>query len=69
VELEYDTTVELTCSEDECDELDAKSKKSGGTNKLLSEWTKSIKQESPELFRLKARLRMTSSSKKFCLGV
>ena len=61
--------VELTCSDDEMKEQDNKSMKSGQTNKLLSEWTKSQHMESPEMFRLKARLRMTSSTKKFSLDV
>merc|ERR1712157_272720 len=39
----------------------------GGTLKQASDWTKSQKMESPELFRLRARVRMISSSKKFSL--
>jgi len=67
VEITREELVELSLSEDE-EYDDNKSRKSFGTVKMLSEWTKSnLNYESPELFRLKARMRMISSSKKFSL--
>ena len=68
VEIDYDTEISMSCNEDDLDEHETKSLKSMGTHKMLSEFTKSNKNlESPELFRLKAKMRMTSSSKKFAI--
>lgn len=41
VEIERDIKVELSCSDEELDDHDTKSRKSQGTLKMLSEWTKS----------------------------
>mmetsp|Transcript_27215 Transcript_27215/g.33849 ORF Transcript_27215/g.33849 Transcript_27215/m.33849 type:complete len:111 (+) Transcript_27215:3461-3793(+) len=70
VEIEREELIDITCSEDDAaGEQEAKSRKSGVSQKMLSEWRQSQKTESPELFRLKARLRMISSTRKFTMGV
>lgn len=71
VEIEREELVELSGSSGEdMDDIDTKSRKSGNTYKMLSEFTKSNKLvESPEVFRMKARMRMTSNSKKFSMAV
>ena len=70
VEIERDVFSEWTVdSDDELHDNDTKSKKSLGTQKMQSEWTKSQQQqESPELFRHNARMRMSSNQKKFSLS-
>lgn len=71
VEIEQEEILEISCSDEDDNDtggIDSKSKRSGGgTIKLASDWTKSQKMESPELFRLRARVRMISSSKKFSM--
>ena len=69
VEIEREELLELSGSSAEEDyEVDTKSRKSGISQRLLSEWTKSQKVvESPEIFRKKARIRMITSSAKFSL--
>lgn len=71
VEIEREEFVLLSGSSGEdMDDGDTKSRKSAGTYKMLSEFTKSQKHvESPEVFRLKARMRMSSNSKKFTMAV
>ena len=63
VEIEREEFSDWTVESDEdIDDNDTKSKKSFATQKLHSEWTKSQKQQdSPEWFRQKARLRMSSN--------
>ena len=71
IEVEYDLEVWLSQDEEEDNDNDTKSLKSKGTyHKMLSEYKQSQKLgESPELFRLKAKMRMNSSSKKFALVI
>ena len=71
VEIEYEELHNFTASEDEneAEGLDTRSRRSLNTVKGMSDLKYSQKTESPELFRLRARLRMMSSMKKFTLGV
>ena len=60
----------MTDSEGEKDdEEDKKSRKSRGSAMVMSEWAKSQQTDSPELFRMRARLRMSQSHRKFTIGV
>ena len=66
IEIEYEERVELTCSSDEESMNDVKSRKSGSSKlKKRSSMNKSQVNESPEHFRLKARLRLAASTRKF----
>jgi len=66
VNIEYEQEFEITCSEDDDNDLDSKSKRSGNTmaNRQYSEFTRSQKAlQSPENFRQKAKLRMNTLRK------
>lgn len=69
VHIEYETMLELSCSDEEFDDNETKSMRSRTTHKLLSQKSRSKSVKSPEIFRLQAKLRMTSSSKKFNLVI
>ena len=76
VEIEQEVESEWTCDSDEdkmLNEKDTKSKKSGGTSykrglQSLGKTSNGL-QDSPELFRLNAKLRMGSNHKKFTVKV
>ena len=69
VEIEYEEQIHLSASEDEHDDVGAISSKRPHTSQRFSECFTGKKSESPEVFRMKAKLRMMSSSRKFAIGI
>lgn len=69
IEIEFEEQIVLTASEDEHEDVGAISSKRPYTSQRFSECFTGKKSESPEIFRMKAKLRMMSSSRKFTIGV
>ena len=69
IEIEFEEQIHLTASEDEDEDVGAISSKSPHTSQRFSECFTGKKSDSPEIFRMRAKLRMMSSSRKFTIGV